>query len=459
MPEVLRAAAVGGAFLAIFAAAEAWRRWGDPPAEWSRKLVHFAGGLLVLAFPWIFTSRWTVAALVAVFAGLIWATRRLGLLQSVHGVDRKTEGGLFYPLAVVALFTLAYDRPVLYLISALTLVGSDAAAALLGSAYGRTTYAVEEDSRSLEGSAAFFLATFLAVHVPLLLMTPVDRDVSVLLAVQVALLVTLFEGVSLWGSDNLLIPLSTLYLLLRFTPASTAEIATHILVLVALLLLLGVLGFRARLLRASGVMATALFFYAVYFLAGATWMAAPALALLGLTALRYVRGGRRPTLPEADYQVLATFYAVVVGVALLVAHDVAPRLAGSAEWLRLGDAFRAPFIGAMAGQLAIVAATQIRPFEPDNREPPSLPITVALVAGSLALVGPLTLWATGGLTLGTMATAAAIAAAAALIYRLARRLPGWPTAPPWNLRLQTASLLIATALVLPFHLWLLAGGR
>ncbi len=457
MAEVLRAAVVGAAFLAIFAAAELWRRYRDPPVEWTRKLVHFAGGLLVLAFPWIFTSRWTVAVLVVVFAALIWATRRLGLLESIHGVARKTEGGLFYPLAVVVLFTLAYDQPVLYLISALTLVGSDSAAAVLGSSYGRTTYAVEEDRRSLEGSAAFFLATFLAVHLPLLLMTPVGREVSVLLAIQVALVVTLFEGVSLWGSDNLLIPLSTYYLLLRFTPASAEEIAMHLLVLVALLLFLGVFGLRARLLRTSGVMATALFFYAVYFLADATWMAAPALALLGLAVLRYFRGDVR-SLPEADYQVLATFYAVAVGVAVLVAHDVLPRLA-DVEWLRRGEAFRAPFMGVMAGQLAIVAATQIRPFGPGNREPPSLTVTLALLAGSFAVVAPLGLWLTGGLTARATITAAAITAAAAVIYRMARLLPGWPTAPPWNLRLQTASLLFATALVLPIHLWLLALGR
>jgi hypothetical protein len=116
-------------------------------------------------------------------------------------------------------------------------------------------------------------------------------------------------------------------------------------------------------------------------------------------------------------------------------------------------------VGAIAGQLAIVAATQIRPFDSDRREPPSLPLTLALLAGSLALVVPPALWLTGGFGASALATAAAIAAAAALIYRWARLLPGWPTAPPWNLRLQTASLLLATALVLPVHLWLLASGR
>ena len=64
--ESLRAALVGAGFLLIFAAAEAWRRASGPPVEWTRKLVHFAGGLLVAAFPWLFASPWTVLALAAI---------------------------------------------------------------------------------------------------------------------------------------------------------------------------------------------------------------------------------------------------------------------------------------------------------------------------------------------------------------------------------------------------------
>ena len=261
MSEVLRGAAVGTGFLLIFVAAELWRRYGDPPVEWSRKFVHFTGGLLVLAFPWIFTSRWTVLVLVSVFAGLIWGTRRAGLLMSVHGVSRKSEGGLFYPLAVVILFTLAYDQPVFYLISTLALIVSDTAAALLGSAYGRTRYDVEQDRRSIEGSASFFLATFLAVQLPLLLMTEIDRSVCVLVAVQVALVVTLFEAVSLHGSDNLLIPLATYHLLMRLTPESPPAIAGHTGALVSILLIMSLLAWRSQIMKASGVMATSLFFY------------------------------------------------------------------------------------------------------------------------------------------------------------------------------------------------------
>ena len=68
LSELIRAALVGAGFLLIFGVAEAWRNLGQPSAELSRKSVHFAGGLLVLAFPWIFASRWTVIGLVSVFA-------------------------------------------------------------------------------------------------------------------------------------------------------------------------------------------------------------------------------------------------------------------------------------------------------------------------------------------------------------------------------------------------------
>ena len=286
MSEVLRVAAVGTGFLLIFAAAELWRRYGNPPVEWSRKFVHFTGGLLVLAFPWIFTSRWSVLVLVSVFSVLIWGTRRAGLLRSVHGVTRESHGSLFYPLAVVILFAIAYDQPAFYLASALALVVSDTVAALVGSTYGRTWYDVGQDRRSIEGSVSFFLVTFLAVHVTLLLMTEIDRSVSVLVAVQVGLVVTLFEGVSLHGSDNLLVPLATYHLLLRLTPESPAVIAGHTGVLFAILVLLSLLARRSRLMKTSGVMAASLFFYLVYSLAGPEWMLAPALAFVGIVGVR-----------------------------------------------------------------------------------------------------------------------------------------------------------------------------
>ncbi len=470
MSEVLRVVAVGTGFLLIFAAAELWRRYGNPPVEWSRKFVHFTGGLLVLAFPWIFTSRWSVLVLVSVFSVLIWGTRRAGLLRSVHGVTRESHGSLFYPLAVVILFAIAYDQPAFYLASALALVVSDTAAALLGSTYGRTRYDVEQDRRSIEGSVSFFLVTFLAVHVTLLLMTEVDRSVSVLVAVQVASVVTLFEGISLHGSDNLLVPLVTYHLLLRLTPESPAVIAGHTGVLVAILVLVSLLARRSRLMKTSGVMAASLFFYLVFSLGGPEWMLAPALGFIGIVGMRaYIAGSRGYTagireykgasgpLPTAEFQVLATFYATVVPILLLIAHDLVTTLDGVPPWLEPCEAFVGPFTGAVVAQFAIVAATQLKPFGVAGRLPPPLLTTLALGAAAFLFIGPVGLRLPDGLSTTALATTAALTVLAVLIYWTARRLPGWPAAPPWNMRLQAASVAVAIGLVLPIHLWLLAG--
>lgn len=457
LSELIRASLVGAGFLLIFGFAEAWRNFGQPSVELSRKSVHFMGGLLVLAFPWIFESRWTVIGLVLVFAFLIWGTEKVGLLKSIHGVARKTEGGLFYPLAVALLFIVAYDNPPFYLASALALIVSDAAAAILGTRYGTKTYSVEEDRRSLEGSISFFVITLLVVHLPLLLMTEIDREVSVILAVLISLIVTLLEGVSLRGSDNLIVPMATFYLLVRFTPEDFGTITTHLFTLLSILAFVSLFGLTSQFLRTSGVMAATLFFYAVYLFGGVGWITAPAIAFTTLVALQYILRDSGVH-HDAQHQVLATLYAVIVILVVLIVHDVLPRVMSEPIWLLNGEVFRGPFVGVVIGQLTMMLVTQFKPFQPGNREPTSVPMTLGLLALALGLVAPLGLVTTGGLTLVSVGAAATIAILATLLYWLMRKLPWWPSRTPWNMRLQTACIILATLLVLPVHFQILRAG-
>ena len=457
LSELIRASLVGAGFLLIFGVAEAWRIFGQPSVELSRKLVHFMGGLLVLAFPWIFDSRWTVIGLVLVFAFLIWGTEKVGLLKSIHGVARKTEGGLFYPLAVALLFIVAYDNPPFYLASALALIVSDAAAALLGTRYGTKTYSVEEDRRSLEGSISFFVITLLVVHLPLLLMTDTDRGVTVILAVLISLIVTLLEGVSLRGSDNLIVPMATFYLLVRFTPEDFGTITMHLFTLLSILAFVSLFGLASHFLRTSGAMAATLFFYAVYLFGGGGWVTAPAIAFTTLVALQYILRDSGVH-HDAQHQVLATLYAVIVILVVLIVHDVLPRVMSEPMWLLSGEVFRGPFLGVVIGQLTMMLVTQFKPFHQGNREPTSIPMTLGLLALALGLVAPLGLVATGGLTLVSFGAAATIAVLATLLYWLMRKLPWWPSRTPWNMRLQTACIILATLLVLPVHFQILRGG-
>ncbi|HEX6368881.1 MAG TPA: hypothetical protein VF006_08110 [Longimicrobium sp.] len=450
--ETARAALVSALLLLLFAAAELWKRRWDPPTEWTRKLVHFGGGVVAAGFPWLFARHWTVLALGIAFAAIIWGTRRMGLLQGIHGVQRRSQGGIYYPVAIYLVFLLAADRPVFYLISLLVLMVSDTLAALLGTEYGRQFYAVETDRRSLEGSAAFFLTTFLAVHLPLLLLTDVGRGASVLVAAQVALTVTIFEGISLEGSDNLIAPLATYGLLAAMTPQPAGFVARQLAAQLLITVLVGLLAWRFRFLAMSSAMGLALVVYGAYALGGSEWTLAPALAVLWFAGFHAVVRRVAPDAPSR-YHIRGLFYVALVPILLFALNNALERFAGPALRPAAPDPLYVPFVGVVAAQLVIVSFAHVMAVRPRRRRAALSLATSGVFLGFLAVVPAALAVGAAGLTLTGLLAAGAICGVALALYLSVRRLPVWPGVSPWDLRLQSLSAGVAMAMVLPLHLW------
>ncbi len=204
---------VGLLCAAILALAEALRRLGRVDAESTRKLVHVLMGLTVATFPWVFRSSWSVALLCSSFAGLLEWGRRERRLLSVHGVARASLGAVYYPAAVALVFVLAHHRPWIYLPSILVMTVSDTVAALVGKASGRHVYRVAAGTKSLEGSAAFFISALPCVYVPLRLTAPLTEIDCALAALGTAALAAGLEAVSADGSDNFTVPIGTCFAL------------------------------------------------------------------------------------------------------------------------------------------------------------------------------------------------------------------------------------------------------
>lgn len=342
------------AFGTLFGAAELWRRRAAPPVEWTRKFVHVGSGLISATFPWLFSSHVTVLVLLAFSVGGLALGRRHGLVPSVTGVERHSRGEVWFPVGVYLLFVVARHQPMFWLISLATLVFSDAAAALIGRAYGRFAYAVGDDQKSLEGSLVFMVATFLAVHVTLLLGTGIERSASVMVAAQIALLAASFEAISMRGNDNLVVPLGTYYLLLKMTPQPAESIALQLLAQVALLGVTSVIAWRTRLLTLSGAVAAHLALYAAWSLGSPGWTLAPLGALGGYLVLDGRYGGHHGV-PQGGHQVRAIYYTSIVGVLAIFADNSFATLLPRYETLRFGHPFRPLMVGAFAAPLAIVA--------------------------------------------------------------------------------------------------------
>jgi len=226
--ELVRAGVLLVAFGLVLLIAESWHRRANPPVEWTRKLVHLGFGALAAPLPWFIASPWTVLGIAVLAVGpILWARRR-GLLTSLFGVERSSHGEVYFAMGVVLLFLVGRREPVFYLISMFTLVVCDSLAALLGKAYGRHRYLVTSERRSLEGSAVFLISAFVGIHLALLLLTNIERGACVLVALELALLVTSLEAISAGGSDNLTVPIATYYLLVMLTPKPVDSVAPQL---------------------------------------------------------------------------------------------------------------------------------------------------------------------------------------------------------------------------------------
>ena len=219
-------------------------RFGWSP-ELQRKIVHVMTGLYALTLPYLFTDLWPVFLLAALSIATMLVLRlgrfaKEGVSSVLHAVKRPSYGEIYLTLSVALLFFRSQGAPVLYVLPILILTLSDAAAALVGSAYGRKRYLIADGVKSLEGTLACFIVTWLVAMITLMLMTEIAEINVIVLSFLIAAFATLIEADSWRGLDNLFVPIgvhlllathlesapSTLLLLAGLFIAATGSILT-----------------------------------------------------------------------------------------------------------------------------------------------------------------------------------------------------------------------------------------
>ncbi|MFM7321910.1 MAG: diacylglycerol/polyprenol kinase family protein [Armatimonadota bacterium] len=256
--------------------------------ELLRKLVHVGMGATTALFPCLFETPGPVIALCVVSVGLLLSLRRSHRLRQrlggvLDGVDRQSLGEIYFPLGVAALFMMADGDKVAYLVPLGLLTIGDAVAALVGVRYGAKRYSTDDGSKSWEGSIAFLLVAFLAVHLPLLMCTSVGRVECVLIAAILALLIAVLEAASSAGLDNLFIPLGSFALLRSLRRTDTTTLVWDL--AAAILLVVFALAWRRRTtLTDSAAVGAALIAFVLATVGGWRWVLPPA-TLFALYAL------------------------------------------------------------------------------------------------------------------------------------------------------------------------------
>ena len=260
-----------------------------PHPEILRKLMHVFMGLVTAGFPWLFDDAWPVLLLASSsLLALVLLRGDFALTRPVqgvlHGVERSSWGELLFPLAVAIVFLLADGDPLLYCVPILVLTLADAVAALIGVYYGQLRYTTLEGRKSVEGSLAFFIVTFLCVHVALLLFSDVGRAESLLIGLLMGVIVMMFEAVAWRGLDNLFIPVGSFVLLESYLDASVPALVLRLVVILLLGLAL-LLSRHRNTLDDSTTLGAVLVAYGAWAVGGLYWLLVPASVFILSTAL------------------------------------------------------------------------------------------------------------------------------------------------------------------------------
>ena len=278
------------------------RREPPPEPELVRKLFHIGGGLLSLSLPWLFDSLIPVLLTSGAIAALFIAMRKVPLLrdgvgQVLLGVKRNTVGEFCYVASVCLLFWLTHGNKLLYSVPLLVLAIADASAALIGEQYGKLPLHKGGDRKSYEGAAAFALATFFCVHVPVLLSGQSGRLESLLIAAGVGVMVMMAEVAAWWGIDNIIIPLWTYMLLKSLLQMDATTMSTHLAFVLALALFMRFYR-RHTTLGDDALFGATLWGYVVWIVGGWQWVLPPLIQLV--TYARSPRRPRRSTCTRSD---------------------------------------------------------------------------------------------------------------------------------------------------------------
>lgn len=205
-----------GYIFGVIGIAEGLRHWRGYSSDFTRKFIHIGVGMLAWLVPFLFDSPWPFVFACLAFAILNLLDWRYGFFSAMASSNHSNLGTLYFPLSAAAVALVFWQQPPLMVAALMPLTWGDGLASVIGRHYGTNTYLVFGHSRSLQGSATFFVMGGLFTWLALWIMDG-PPEITPMAAFAPALAVifttTVVEALSPWGLDNLTVTATAILIL------------------------------------------------------------------------------------------------------------------------------------------------------------------------------------------------------------------------------------------------------
>lgn len=193
----------------ILVVAEIGGRNGLLKSEFGRKFVHISVGSFVAFWPF-FLSWQQIIALSIAFLVVIAASKYLRIFRAIHSVQRPTWGEVFFAISVGLLATLTNEEWI-YTIALLHMSLADGFAAVVGTKFGKNnSYKVVGHTKSVAGTGAFMVVSLLLF---VLYGVATGAPLAPAIIASGVLVAAAFENISIYGFDNLVVPVWVAFIL------------------------------------------------------------------------------------------------------------------------------------------------------------------------------------------------------------------------------------------------------
>ena len=181
--------------------------------EYRRKFLHITGGSFIAFWPWLISWR-SIELIGLAMIAFTLANRYFAFLNYHGKIGRASFGDIFLAVAVFLSAVLTHNK-IFFAVAMLEVALADGLAAVAGISYGKGWgYKVFKNKKTVIGSMVFWIATVCVFGAGLL---PAHNIISFQNYFIILLLLppvfTVAENVSIFGLDNLVIPLLTILVL------------------------------------------------------------------------------------------------------------------------------------------------------------------------------------------------------------------------------------------------------
>jgi len=236
-----------------------------------RKLIHVIVGFSSCLFLFLFHNWFylKVLSLLFVFFNFreIWKKRNLAMGR----LNSSNLDTVLFPVSYGLLLYFGTNKNLeLILISLLILTFSDTFAGIVGYYIGKKKYYIGSYYKTYSGSFAFFISSLIVIFLSFYFFFSIPLSLSFWGAYMISAYLTLIEGISIWGLDNFLVPISAYIIMERFVqaPFDYGFMMTQGIISIGII---SYIAYRFRLLSFSGILASAILGIAVFYFGDWRW--------------------------------------------------------------------------------------------------------------------------------------------------------------------------------------------